>query len=274
MLAALSLLVKAALYIGALSSAGLALHSIILRKTYRICIVAFATILVFAVLVRLLLLNAELSGGLSGLLDFSMFGWIWAPNQAQVLTYLLGSAFLMLGAALNMRTSLIVGAILVFAGAGLGGHTHGLDTPGITPILVSVHVAIAAFWVTAPFVLWPRATNTDLELLNDTDRFSRVAVWCVPLLFLSGVWLALRLSSSLENLLGETYGRLLLLKLLLAFCALAIGAFNKFRVTQIMKSQAGQARVILKRALALDYVLFAGILLAVSAATTLTGPGA
>jgi len=273
-LAALSLLVKAALYIGALSSAGLALHSIILRKTHRIWIAAFATVLILAVLVRLLLLNAELSGGLSGLLDFSMFGWIWGPNQAQVLTYLVGSAFLMLGAALNMRTTLIVGTILVFAGAGLGGHTHGLDAPGISPILVSVHVAIAAFWVTAPFVLWPRAASTDLELVNDTDRFSRVAVWCVPLLFVSGIWLAFRLSGSLENILGETYGRLLLLKLLLACCALAIGAFNKFRVTQMMKSHADQARVTLKRALALDYVLFAGILLAVSAATTLTGPGA
>ncbi|MEO1020187.1 MAG: CopD family protein [Pseudomonadota bacterium] len=203
-----------------------------------------------------------------------MFGWIWAPNQAQVLTYLVGSAFLMLGAALNMRTSLIVGAILVFVGAGLGGHTHGLDTPGISPILVSVHVAIAAFWVTAPFVLWPRAANTDLEVVNDTDRFSRVAVWCVPLLFLSGIWLAFRLVGSFDILIGETYGRLLLLKLLLACCALAIGAFNKFRVTQMMKSRVDQARVILKRALALDYVLFAGILLAVSAATTLTGPGA
>lgn len=274
MLGLLSLAVKAGLYVGALGSAGLGLHTLLLGTEYRRWVIGLALALAIAVSGRLLLLNAELAGGISHVFDFSMFDWVWAPNQAQVLAYVTGAAALIAGPLFRIKAFLLIGAGAVFAGTGLGGHTQGLEAPGINPFTVSLHVAIAAFWVTAPFVLWPWETVSDTILLSRMKRFSTIAVWCVPVLFASGLWLAWRLSGSFEALMTENYGRLLLLKLLLACGALAFGAFNKLRVTKHLQMQGRTGRTLLRRTLMLDACLFAGVIFAIAAATTLTGPGA
>lgn len=274
MLGLLSLAVKAGLYISALGSAGLGLHTLLLGTAHRRWVIGLALVLAISVAGRLLLLNAELASGLPRAFDFSMFGWVWAPNQAQVLAYVTGTVALIAGTFFRMKALLLIGAGAVIAGAGLGGHTQGLEAPGINPVLVSLHVAIASFWVTAPFVLWPRETISDSIILSRMKRFSAVAVWCVPVLIVSGLWLAWRLSGSFEALMTENYGRLLLLKLLLACGALALGAFNKLRVTKYLHTQAGTGRTLLRRTLMLDACLFAGVIFAIAAATTLTGPGA
>ena len=272
MLGLASLAVKAGLYVGALGSAGLRLHTVLLGSDNRRWIGGLALVLAIAVASRLLLLNAELAGGLQHAFDFSMFGWVWAPNQAQTLTYLGGAFALLAGALFRLRAILLIGVGAAFVGAGLGGHTHGLDAPGINPFLVSLHVAIAAFWVTAPFVLWPGEDSSDDVLLRRMQRFSRIALWGVPVLFMSGLWLVWRLTGSFEAFINETYGRLLLVKLLLASGALALGAYNKLRVTEHLQKRAETGRALLKPTLMLDGVLFAGIVLAIAAATTLTGP--
>jgi putative copper export protein len=268
-----SLAVKAGLYASALGAAGLGLHAFFLGAEYRRWIVGLALVFAITVASRLLLLNAELAGGFEHILDFSMFDWVWAPNQPQALAYAGGAIVLLAGALLRIRALLLIGAGAMFVGSGLGGHTQGLEAPGINPFLVSAHVAIAAFWVTAPFVLWPSGELPDDALVLRMRKFSQIAVWCVPVLFASGLWLAWRLSGSFEALLSETYGRLLLVKLLLACGALALGGFNKFRVTQHLETDADHGRMILRRTLILDSVLFAGIVLAIAAATTLAGPG-
>ena len=273
MLGLLSLAVKVGLYVGALGSAGLGLQTLVLGTEHRRWVICLALVLAISVAGRLLLLNAELAGGLLRAFDFSMFGWIWAPNQVQVLAYVTGAVALIAGAFFRMKALLLIGAGAVFVGAGLGGHTQGLEPPGINPVLVSVHVAIAAFWVTALIVLWPRETISDSILLKRMKRFSSVAVWCVPMLFASGLWLAWQLSGSFEALTTENYGRFLLLKLLLACSALVLGAFNKLMVAKHLQTQAGTGRTLLRRTLTLDACLFAGIVVAIAAATTLTGPG-
>lgn len=270
----LSLAAKAGLYVGALGAGGLGAHRALHGAEHRKWITSLALMLASSVVIRLLLMNAELAGGLGKVFDFTMFDWLWAPNRNQTLAYVSGVAVLMVSTVLHIRTLYLIGAILVFAGAGLGGHTHALETPGINPILVSAHVAIAAFWTTAPLVLWPHDNVSDDELRLRVQRFSQIAVWCVPLLFAAGFWLAWRLSGSLETLIGQTYGRLLLAKLLLASVALALGAFNKFRVAKRLEEDAARGRVLLRRTLGLETVIFAGIVLAIAAATSLTGPGA
>ena len=274
MLGLLSLAVKAGLYVGALGSAGLGLHTLLLGTEYRRWVIGLALALAIAVSGRLLLLNAELAGGIPQFFDFSMFGWVWAPNQAQVLAYVTGATALIAGALFRTKILLLIGAGAVFAAAGLGGHTQGLEAPGINPFIVSLHVAVASFWVTAPCVLWPRETVSETILLSRMRRFSTVAVWCVPVLFASGLWLAWRLSGSFEAMMNQSYGQLLLLKLLLACGALALGAFNKLRITKHLQTQGGTGRTLLRRTLMLDACLFAGVIFAIAAATTLTGPGA
>ena len=58
----------------------------------------------------------------------------------------------------------------------------------------------------------------------------------------------------------------------LAVLALGIGAANKVFVTQKLKAEPEVGRRWLRYALMCDVALFTGILLAISSATTLTGP--
>lgn len=266
-------MVKTALYAAALGATGLGMHAFFLGLENRRWIAGLTLAFAIAVASRLLLLNAELGGGFQYIFDFSMFGWIWAPNQAQALAYAGGATALLTGALLRIPALFLIGAGAVFAGTGLGGHTQGLEAPAIDPFLVSLHVAIAAFWVTAPFVLWPRGELPDNLVLHRMRKFSQIAAWSVPVLFASGIWLALRLSGSFGALVSETYGRLLLMKLLLACGALALGALNKFRVTEYLEKKSEHGRMFLRRTLIMDCVLFAGGILMIAAATTLTGPG-
>ncbi len=274
MLAFISLTVKAGLYVGGLGAAGLSLHGNILDTNHRPWIARLALLLLICATLRLLLLNAELAGGLERMFDFSMFGWVWAPNRLQVLSYSAGGLALLAGALFRTRALLLIGALAVIAAAGLGGHTHGLESPELNPYLVSLHFAIAAFWVSAPIVLWPANHVSDDVVLYRMRRFSQFALWCVPLLFASGLWLAFQLTGSLPSMIATLYGQLLLLKLLLACAALALGAYNKMCVTQRLEIDAASGRCLLRRTLMMDAVLFAGVLLAIGAATTLTGPGA
>lgn len=273
MLELASLAVKISLYVGALGAAGLGLHAVLLGQAHRHLIVALAGLLTVAVLIRLFLLNAELAGGLTRAFDFSMFTWIWMANQNQVFAYVAGAAALSVGAMVRSRAILALGAFMVFAGAGLAGHTHSLEPPTIFPFLVSVHVAVAAFWITAPYVLWPSEGISDSELVERMKTFSKAAMWCVPILFIAGLWLTWRLSGSLSAVLDETYGRLLIIKFLLATAALALGAYNKLNVTSRLETHPEMGRALLKQTLRVDYFIFAVVLATIAAATTLTGPG-
>lgn len=274
MLVALTLFAKIGLYLGLLGAAGLSLQTYITGAQDRRLIAGCAVLLSAAVCLRLFLMNAELAGGLEDSFDFSLFGWVWTPNRDQTLAYLTGAIVLFISAAFGLKGLCLPGLITVCTGVGLGGHTHGMDTPWLNPIFVSIHVAIAAFWVTAPIVLWPVKTLSDTDLLRRMKRFSAVAIWSIPILLAGGVWLSFQLGGSVATLVKTDYGRLLATKLGLALVALGVGAANKFWVTDQMNRDAAAGRRLLRLTLTVDYLLFTGIIIAIASATSLTGPGA
>lgn len=274
MLVVLTLFTKIVVYVGLLGSAGLCLQAYIAGAQNRRLIAGFALLLSAAVCLRLFLMNAELAGGLEDSFDFSLFRWVWTPNRDQTLAYVIGALVLFISAALGLKWLSVPGLITVFAGAGLGGHTHGMDTPGLNPIFVSIHVAIAAFWVTAPIVLWPVKTMSDTDLLQCMKRFSAVAIWSIPTLIAGGVWLSLQIGGSVSTLVESDYGRLLAIKFGLALVALGVGAVNKFWVTLQINKDPAAGRRLLHQTLTVDCLLFIGIIIAIASATSLTGPGA
>ncbi|MEK9586260.1 MAG: CopD family protein [Halieaceae bacterium] len=274
MLAVVSILVKAGLYVGVLGTVGFATHRVAMRLESRKLIAASVALLVLCVALRLLVLNAELAGGLARMFDFSQFVWIWSPNKAQFYGYLAGSGVVLVGVMAGMRSMVILGAVVVLVGVGLGGHTRGLDNPGLSPWIVSIHVGIAAFWVTAPVTLWPSSDVNHNEIVYRMERFSAIAIRTVPLMFAGGLWLGVQLTGSIYAFIASGYGLLLMTKLLLACGALAIGVANKFWIAKILQNKQMGGRVFLQRALTVDSVLFAGIVIAIASATSVTGPGA
>ena len=274
MLGALSFLIQIGLHTGLLAAVGFAIQRSALGAKIRRLILAGALMLTICVAARLLLLNAELAGGLEHALDFSMFDWVWSPNKAQTLGYFSGAGVILVGVLSRLRVLVVLGVFALLAGVGLGGHTRALETPGLTPWIASLHVGLAAFWVTAPITLWPSQDVDNEELLRRMDRFSAIAVWSVPLIFAVGVWLGVQLTGSYNAFFTTGYGRLLLLKLVLACGALAIGGANKYWVTGKLRDNPAAGRRLLRRTLMVDGLLFAGIVIAIGSATSLTGPGA
>ncbi len=218
--------------------------------------------------VKLFLGLVQLNSGVDGALAADLIAMLWRFQGVGVSILMAGALITGLGG----RTLPALGAALMAASYGLGGHSHGLTEPGLAPAIAGIHVLIAAFWITAPLVLWPRKAVSNSRLSARLERFGVLARWAVPLLFVGGGWLAWRLVGSVEALVGSTYGQLLLVKLAAATMALALGALNTLLVARAMTADEGRGRHILRVTLGLDAILFSVALAMISAATSFVGP--
>ncbi len=272
------LAVKLALYTSALLAAGLGLHAglgVVERedhaRTLRSAAVLAGAAIIFAAL-RLAVANVQLGGSIASIFDKAILGWTW-PNLASSSIAIIAGALAM-GAASVWRLVWLAApaAIALAAGFALTGHSQALETPGLAPWAVALHVLIATFWIAAPISLWPRSALSNETLEARARRFTRYALLAVPLLFIAGAWLALRLAGSTEALVTSAYGQLLLVKLAAATAALALGGYNKQIVTRKLRETPDQGRRALSVTLGLDALCFASALVLVGIATTFTGP--
>lgn len=272
------LAVKLALYTFALLAAGLGLHASLgvvergghARMLRSAALLAGAAV-VFAAL-RLAVANVQLGGSIESVLDKAILAWTW-PNLAPSSIAIIAGALAMVGASIWRLVWLAVpAAVALAAGFALTGHSQALETPGLAPWAVALHVLIAAFWIAAPISLWPRGAMSNEALEARARRFTRYALLAVPLLFIAGGWLALRLAGSAEALVTSSYGQLLLVKLAVAGAALGLGAYNKQIVTRKLREAPTDGRRALTTTLTFDAFLFASALTIVGIATTFTGP--
>jgi putative copper export protein len=266
------------LNVAALLAIGFAFHAaagVVERDTFKrrpwLALSTAAGVFLFVGL-RLLILNAQMGDG-TVLVDPELFPLSWTALGPSTMALGAGAAVGAAGLLAGSRLLAGIGAFVLAIGFGLTGHTHGLTEPGLAPILVAVHVLIAGFWVTAPITLYPAASLGDDVLLMRLKRFSAIAITAIPLLILLGAWLAWVLAGGFEPLIGSTYGLLLLFKLAVGVTAMGMGALNKQIVTARIKTEPAKGRRWLRRTLAVETILFAAAVLAVSAATTIAGPG-
>lgn len=213
-----------------------------------------------------------MAGGIGAGLSTSEFSWVWAAHGRQIIVFSIGALALLFASFVNNSGAAALAAIVIAAGFGLSGHTQGLETPGIAPWLVGLHLLIAGFWFAAPAALWPRRDRTDEEVLRRMQRFSAIATIAVPILFASGLWLLWRLAGGFAAVPTTPYGQVLLVKLVLSTTALTLGAWNKFFVTRRLSTDTDDGRRALKSTLRLDATIFFGVLAAIAAATTFIGP--
>lgn len=94
----------------------------------------------------------------------------------------------------------------------------------------------------------------------------------IPVLFLAGAFLALRLAGGWDGLVESVYGRLLLFKLLFAILALSVGVFNKFHVVKLLSSEFAKGQQYLRTTLKIDAFIFMIIIGLIAWATTINGP--
>jgi putative copper export protein len=117
----------------------------------------------------------------------------------------------------------------------LGAETFD-DVLGI--IMTQTHIVAGCTWVggLAGLVLLSRTrpalgTHAGLFWARIWQRFSVLALTAVGAVIASGSWLAWKHVGGVSELITTTYGRFLLVKLLLVFALMSAGAYNQFLLT-------------------------------------------
>lgn len=220
---------------------------------------------------RLAVLIAQMGDG-SSFFDAELLPLAWMALGDSTLLITIGALAAAGGVWFGSRIVGGLGAIMMSAGFGVTGHSQGLAEPGLAPVMVAAHVLIAGFWVAAPLSLYPAKALPDAQLLARLNRFSMIAVAAIPFLVGLGVWLAWILTGGPENLVGTTYGVLLLAKLATGVAAMGLGALNKQIITAKVAAEPATGRRWLRTTLGLEAVPFTAAIIAVSAATTIGGP--
>jgi copper transport protein len=148
-----------------------------------------------------------------------------------------GAVALAVGARRTLRGSwlAVIGAVLVFAGHVLGGHSNTVEPRWLVVTADVAHLAAAATWVggvvSMGLLLRARHRNGyDLDAALMAARFSVVAALSVTVVGVAGVVLAVGILDRPEQLWQSTWGLLLLAKVGVVLVVGVIGAYNHFRV--------------------------------------------
>jgi putative copper resistance protein D len=192
----------------------------------------------------------------------TQFGTVWKWR----LIFWLAAIAVAFFCFLKPKTSLQIFLIwlqLIFSGVLLGSLAwagHGLEGSRWHLFADVLHLLVAGFWPTGllPLILLLRKSRQISEparwnfIAALVRRFSVLSLASVALLAATGLVNSWFLVGSFANLFGQTYGRILLVKIVLFIFAVAIGAVNLLRLkpqlldetssSQNLKAAAGQLR--------------------------------
>ncbi len=282
MLDSLVVVLRTAIFISLLQSAGVALfislfnRHLTISKTPiyllgKISALSGATF----ILVRYLLEPIRLTGSLSGFLDFSLHEFLITSNFgfAQFLkllgTIIVGASFLQ--SSRLSRMAGIVGACFIAASFSLMGHVAASEQQWVLAILLTIHLLLAAFWFGALIPLHLVCSQEKLIAAKLVKHFSKIASFTVPLIPCAGLGIALILLPSLTSL-KTPYGIFLTSKIIGFSALMGIAAFNKFKLGPSLSIENHHSISIFKRAISLEILLIIIVLCITATMTTLYSP--
>lgn len=166
----------------------------------------------------------------------------------------------------------LFGMAAVAVSFALTGHTVGNHRQFLLAPLLSIHVAIVAFWFGALIPLYVacgRETAHDAAAL--TGIFSRVATWLVPMILLAGAAMAVVLVRH-PSVLTTPYGYSLLGKLLGFTALMGVAALNKWRLGPALAAGEQGGVASFRYSLAIEYAILSAVLCLTAAMTLLYSP--
>lgn len=272
LLTILTYFIKVGYYICTLLTIGVSLHyALNIKRMHIRGMVGLGLGCVVFLIGRLIAAHAQLVGSIEGFYSADMYDWVWIANQNMVLMLLAGLILLLISYTYKHKWSTLLGTFLLAYSYGMSGHTVALEDPFLAPYIVGFHILIAGFWIAAPISLWPNRQSPE-SILNQTEKFSNVAMWAIPLLFVSGIWLLYQITGSITAALTTAYGQVLIAKFIGAFALMGVGAINKTLVTKKLAQNAPTGVVWLKMTLTTEAFFFIVVVGLISAATVFVGP--
>lgn len=177
----------------------------------------------------------QLGSGLSGLLDPDALDPSLVGQDLQVLALQVAGMGVASWAAGLQRSSLVVDLVTALAvwSPALVGHTRAYEPAALLVVTDALHLSAGAVWLGGLVGLaltLPAVAGRPRDGALLLSRFSTLAGGLLLALSLTGVLLGWRIVGSWDRLFGETYGRLLLVKVALVGVVALIAAWNRFRL--------------------------------------------
>jgi putative copper resistance protein D len=249
----LSVLLRALVYAGSIGVAGTALFAVSFPRAalaikpllQRLILAGFALLLVAEPL-RYLTFQLSIAGGDWSLAfgpDLISMGFETPLGQAAAIRLIAGA--LVAGLALRSPPAGLLAALCMIAAFLLEGHTASGEPRIALAALLLVHLAAAHWWLGAllPLLALTRRAEPAM-VVSVVETFGARALWVVTALLLAGALLALLLTGGVVRL-ESAYQQRLLAKLLLVAAMLSIAAWNKLRLTPLLRRDyaAGASRL-------------------------------
>jgi copper transport protein len=180
------------------------------------------------------------------------------------------------------------GLVALALTASIAGHSGSYSPSGLLVVTDVVHVLSMSAWlgglvmllVALPIAVRALSRRERIPLVAAVvSRFSRLAGVAVALLLLTGIVQSVVLVNSFEAFVDTAYGRLVLAKIALFACLIALGANNRRRLLPRLDRVAGggedpeRAAALLRRSVAYEVAL-ALIVLGVASVLVATEPAA
>ena len=148
---------------------------------------------------------------------------------------------------------------------------HAQKAGPIAQAVLSVHLVAISFWLGSFFPLRRMCSSIETEnLYKVADRFGKLAISYVCLLFISGLVFAYMLIGDLSLLLSTVYGNVFLMKISLVSALLGLGALNKFRLVPLVKLDPSIGVQRLQKSIQIEMLIAIFILLLSGFLTTST----
>lgn len=278
-------ILRALVYLGTVLTAGACLYASCfpraaqsVRATLRRQIAIGAMMIVLVEPLRYALNQLAMAGGDAGMAFAPDMRWLGLemPAGHAIIARLAGVGLIVL-AGLCVPALGLLGSAVAIGSYVLEGHTAGDAKPVWMPALLFVHILAIHWWIGG---LWPLAamarqtdaTGAELGGLEATvERFGRIAVWLVVILLIAGGLLLGEITQWQPDP-SNPYHQIFVAKILAVIAILAVAAFNKFRVTHLIRNDAQQGSVLLRATLRIELVI-ALTILALTGFVTMTSPG-
>lgn len=177
----------------------------------------------------------QLGSGPGGVLDLAALDPGLVRDDLQVLALQLAGLGVAAWAAGQQRSSLAVDLVTLLAvwSPALVGHTRAYQPGTLLVVTDALHLTAGAAWLgglAGLALTLPSVAGRPRDGALLLTRFSTVAAGLLAVLALTGVLLGWRIVGSWERLLGETWGRLLLVKVALVLVVVALATWNRLRL--------------------------------------------
>jgi putative copper export protein len=277
---AVTVAMRAAVFIAALQAAGLALfiaaHRTVLADhvTSLVALARTLTLVGLALVLGHQALEAtRLAGDWSGMLAMDIQAGNWHRSAGvSALVAAAGLAIEYVGWRLNGtlgRELAVIGALAAVASFALTGHTTAATASPLLRVMLVLHVGIVAYWLgTIVALLRLTRVATSQSLWTVGTAFSASAVWIVPAILPLGLAMIIGLLPNLAAL-QSVYGALLAAKFTGFSILLILAAWNRWRMVPALLLEPLAATRGFRRTLHAEYLLVSAVLSVTAVMTSL-----